>query len=571
MEVSKSASLSESVGGTTNGTSIQPSGSADGSELQGNASSSNGILSASYSLFDNPPNVGNVRQRLFEIEEQIELSVDDFTTYWPFVDNIWVKQRSTTSKEGHISTDYYMCRLRRPTVKPSSRPTPEGKKSRKKQTREGGKCQMQLKVVKFEGVYSSCTITRMAGKEEKHSHDLDHIDKIKRNSAVMDVGRREAVKGYLPSSIFTKLREEPQRLEDAGGKFMSVTDVRNVQHVWRVEHPEVELKPHEGYEYQQGNGIVRIKGIPSLQISNDSSTMAISPTPGATQLPPNTLHFPVLAEGFLQPFLPVNDESRELPHVTLTYATSLDSKISLAPGVQTVLSGPESKAMTHYLRSKHDAILIGVRTALADDPGLNCRLEGAGGFGGLGRQWQPRPIIVDPMARWQINPESRLLKTVREGKGKAPWIVVSPGAYIDTGALRMLKSYGGDYLKMVEYNHNWRLRWEPIFAVLAAEGIRSVMIEGGRTVLSELLNPEYSDFIDSVIVTVAPTYLGKAGVDVSPDPKVDDSGRPIAPVRLRDVKWQPMGEDVIMCGKLRNPPPAPMLIGVESLAEEDVP
>ncbi|KAJ5090422.1 2-5-diamino-6-ribosylamino-4(3H)-pyrimidinone 5'-phosphate reductase [Penicillium argentinense] len=114
----------------------------------------------------------------------------------------------------------------------------------------------------------------------------------------------------------------------------------------------------------------------------------------------------------------------------------------------------------------------------------------------------------------------------------------------------MLKGYGGDFLRIVEYNQNWRLRWEAVLQALASEGIRSVMIEGGGSVLSELLNPEYTNFIDSIIVTVAPTYLGRGGVGVSPDSKLDQEGNPHAALNPREVKWTPLGQNVIMCGKI---------------------
>ncbi|GKZ28168.1 2,5-diamino-6-(ribosylamino)-4(3H)-pyrimidinone 5'-phosphate reductase, partial [Aspergillus brasiliensis] len=107
----------------------------------------------------------------------------------------------------------------------------------------------------------------------------------------------------------------------------------------------------------------------------------------------------------------------------------------------------------------------------------------------------------------------------------------------------------------MEYNQNWRLRWEAILRALASEGIKSVMIEGGGTVLSELLNPEYTEFIDSIIVTVAPTYLGSGGVSVSPDSKRDQDGKPNAALNPRDVKWTPLGQNVIMCGRIRVAPP----------------
>lgn len=497
--------------------------------------------SADYSLCDNPPNLAKIRQVLFECKEPLEISLKEFETYWPFIDNVWVKQRSNASREGHCTTDYYMCRLRRPTRRaPESRPLPEGKRPRKKKAREGGICNSRIKVVKFEGAYSTVTIARTTNSSAEHSHDLDYSDQVKRNSGLMEFARKEAAKGYLPSSIFTKFKEEPDRLVEAGGKFFTATDVRNVSAKWRMQNPDMHLVPHSGYEYQKGHGIVKAHGVHSVK----------NTPPAKPQLSPDTLAFPQFSLDFLHPYLPKHGEKRDLPHITLSYATSMDSRISLEPGMQTVLSGPEAKLMTHYLRSRHDAILVGVGTILADNPGLNCRLEGAGGFGGLGRMWQPRPIVVDPLGRWPIHPECRILRTAVEGKGRAPWVIVSPGAQLPPQKLMLLKGYGGDFLRMVEYSYNWRLRWEAIFRALASEGIKSVMIEGGGTVLSELLNPEYSPLVDSIIVTVAPTYLGRGGVPVCADQKRDQQGKPTAALNPKDVQWTPLGQNVIMCGKI---------------------
>ncbi|KKZ66721.1 5-amino-6-(5-phosphoribosylamino)uracil reductase [[Emmonsia] crescens] len=522
---------------------------------------------AYYSLYSNPPNLGWIRQVLFELKDSVEMSVEEFHMYWPFIDNVWVKQRSNSTKDGLTTTDYYMCRLRRATCRPTpSRPLPQGKRARKKMVREGNQCNVQIKVVKFEGAYSAVTITRTPGSSRTHSHDLDHIDKVKRNSGLMDFCRKEAEKGYLPSSIFAKFREEPDKLLAAGGKFFSVTDVRNISAKWRALHPDVKLREHEGYHYQQGHGIMRIQG-PVLEPPNGTMLPQLEPQTIRSEIPPDALSFPSYSLEFLQPYLPRYEEGRQFPFVTLTYASSMDAKVSLFPGVQTALSGPESKVMTHYLRSRHDAILIGVGTAMADNPGLNCRLAGSGGFGGLGKMWQPRPIIVDPTGRWPADPECRLLKTAKEGKGKAPWVIVSPGANIEPAKVLALKTHGGDYLRIVEYNQSWRLRWEAILRALGTEGITSVMIEGGATVISELLNPEYVDFVDSLIVTVAPTFLGRAGVGVSPDAKKNNTGEPINALNPRDIKWQPLGQDVVMCGKIRVPLPPPILPGIEAVAQ----
>ena len=510
-------------------------------------------------LLNPPRDLARMRQRLFDVKDKIELQVDEFERYWPYIDNVWVRQhKAGTDKSGRVITDYYACRLQRPTYTPKpDTPRREGQPTRKKQIREGGTCQMRLKTIRYQGGYSGYTIVKV-GEETQHSHDLEHIDKIKRTSVLMEIARSEVMKGYMPASVFTVMNEDMEKLIAAGGRHLNRNDVRNASQHWRQMHRE-ELHVHEGYKYDHGNGIVRHDGAThTTQLNGD--TQMVDPQmvdPALTDvapLPPGTLRFPESDRAFLDPYLPptepVIDESG-LPHVTLTYATSMDSSLTLAPGMQTILSGPETKAMTHYLRSKHDAIVIGVGTASADDPALNCRLEGVGGFGGLGWEGQPRPVIIDPGARWNITPNSRVLQTVAAGKGRGPWVIMAPGFAMDPMRLELLKFYGGKYLGLTDFDKKWRLRWEAILKALAAEGIKSVMIEGGGMVINDLLQPENANFINSVIVTVAPTYLGKGGVSVSPAPVHDHTGRPQPAVKFQNVKWQPLGEDVVMCGKLQ--------------------
>ena len=342
-------------------------------------------------LINPPRDLALMRQRLFEVKDKIELQVDEFERYWPYIDNVWVRQhKAGTDKSGRVITDYYACRLQRPTYTPKpDTPRREGQPTRKKQIREGGTCQMRLKTIRYEGGYSGYTILKV-GDETKHTHDLDHIDKIKRTSVLMEIARSEVMKGYMPASVFTVMNEDMEKLVAAGGRYLNRNDVRNASQHWRQIHKE-ELRVHEGYKYDHGNGIVRHDGAPPAVQLNGDTSMVDPALSDVAPLPPGTLRFPESDRAFLQPYLqpenPVINESG-FPHVTLTYATSMDSSLTLAPGMQTILSGPESKAMTHYLRSKHDAIVIGVGTATADDPGLNCRLEGVGGFGGLGWEGQ---------------------------------------------------------------------------------------------------------------------------------------------------------------------------------------
>lgn len=361
----------------------------------------------------------------------------------------------------------------------------------------------------------------------------------------------------------------------------------------------------------------------------------------------DTLHFPSSSRLPLDPYLPslteehastenqsqrsqANELSR--PFTTLTFATSLDSALSLAPGVRTALSGPQSKAMTHYLRFRHEAILIGVGTANADDPGLNCRIEGAGGYEEIiasetdtinnndstqptkdpviaelttqaktdsdlkdlmkavgmsiasaqqmdmfqaridqvkkeyemkvrqrqEKLRQPRPIVIDPKARWALHERSKIIDLVKHGKGKAPFVIISKKTTPLQSVKDILERYGGKFIALDtvddsgDEDGHQRFDWTTILNVLATEEkIKSLMIEGGGSIINSLLSEQqYSALIDSVIVTIAPTWLGQGGVVVSPNRRLDENGVAIPASRLTDVKWCPFGEDVVLCGRI---------------------
>ncbi|KAG5949561.1 hypothetical protein E4U60_003707 [Claviceps pazoutovae] len=266
--------------------------------------------------------------------------------------------------------------------------------------------------------------------------------------------------------------------------------------------------------------------------------------------------FPASSAAILEPHLPpptAPSSPPARPFVTLTFATSLDSSLSLAPGIRTRLSGPGSKAMTHYLRSRHAAILIGVSTLLADNPGLNCRLEGTTS--------QPRPIILDPHLRWTPEPSDQVLTLCRAGAGLAPFVLT--GVRVDDippQQVRLLHDHGGKYVHVPAASPTGsgsgarpRFAWGDVLSALLAEGLLSVMVEGGAHVINSLLEPAHHALVDAVIVTIAPTWLGRGGVVVSPNRVHDAEGQPCAAARLSGVSWLPLGEDVVMCGRLQSP------------------
>ncbi|EGO59109.1 hypothetical protein NEUTE1DRAFT_60176 [Neurospora tetrasperma FGSC 2508] len=316
-------------------------------------------------------------------------------------------------------------------------------------------------------------------------------------------------------------------------------------------------------------------------------TSAVSTTEhqGTPSLSDGLLHFPTSSALKLEPHLPpprpspsptittTNSNPNKKPFVTLTFATSLDSSLSLAPGVRTTLSGPQSKAMTHFLRSRHAAILVGVGTAVADDPGLNCKIlsplssspEGVGNGKREQHPNQPRPIILDPSARWEVSEKSKVIQLARLKQGLGPFIFTAKEVgEVPEERRAVVEGVGGKYVcveglkvkgegKGEGATSRESFAWADVLRTIKEEGLDSVMIEGGGSVINSLLALEQAgeqELVDSVIVTIAPTWLGAGGVLVCPPRAVGRDGQPAPPVRLRDVSWQPLGEDVVLCGKI---------------------
>ena len=221
--------------------------------------------------------------------------------------------------------------------------------------------------------------------------------------------------------------------------------------------------------------------------------------------------------------------------MTLTYAASLDGMISHGPGERTILSGPETKSMTHYLRMHHDAILVGVGTAIADDPSLNCRYPRA--------TQQPRPVVIDPSSRWDPSGSKVLQLSRLNNTGKAPWIVCTSRVseherLAETGVERLI------------LQDDSPLSWAAILKAVKQKGVQRIMIEGGATVIKGLLAEP--NLVDSVIVTLAPTWLGEGGILATGTPKINANKERSNAARLRDTAWRQFGADAVLCGRLQS-------------------
>ncbi|KAF8167335.1 dihydrofolate reductase-like domain-containing protein [Crassisporium funariophilum] len=218
------------------------------------------------------------------------------------------------------------------------------------------------------------------------------------------------------------------------------------------------------------------------------------------------------------------------PHITLTFAQSLDAKIAGAQGRQLILSGKESMIMTHWMRTMHDGILIGIGTALNDDPQLNVRhlpLLPPTPYS------LPRPIVIDTHLR--LSPECKLLRNYKDGIGRRPWVVCST-TDTDTDSAKerrkkVLEDAGARIIEIFESGssgtpnsvHSSHLPFPAVLQSLRDLGICTLMVEGGaRIITSFLAGPE--DVVDAVVITVAPITVGDAGVGYEYQPPHQELG-----------------------------------------------
>jgi len=218
-----------------------------------------------------------------------------------------------------------------------------------------------------------------------------------------------------------------------------------------------------------------------------------------------------------------------LPFVSLKLAQSLDGKITARPGTRTKITSSRAQRLTHRLRSQYSCILIGVSTALADDPMLNVRF-----FSGAP---QPVRVVLDPTLR--IGIESRLVTTA----GTYPTLVFHDPAR-SAGEKRDALLNAGVELAAVKSGANGLFPGQAVLKALAERGATSVLIEGGRSVatcfLREKLVQRLHLFISPLIFgeSQALQAIGKLGLEI---------------LRLGDLERTCLGPDTYLTGRIVYP------------------
>jgi diaminohydroxyphosphoribosylaminopyrimidine deaminase/5-amino-6-(5-phosphoribosylamino)uracil reductase len=186
----------------------------------------------------------------------------------------------------------------------------------------------------------------------------------------------------------------------------------------------------------------------------------------------------------------------EMPFVTVKFAQTIDGRIASATGDSRWISSEPSLRLAHRLRSRHDAVLVGVGTILADDPQLTVRLV---------RGRNPLRVVVD--SRLSIP----LYAGVLTGRDDAGTIVATTGQ-ADAERLSSLKRSGVQVL-MANADVEGRVDLKDLMAKLGRMNISSVLVEGGATVITSLMR---HGMADKVVAIVAPKIMG-SGIEAVGD------------------------------------------------------
>ena len=156
------------------------------------------------------------------------------------------------------------------------------------------------------------------------------------------------------------------------------------------------------------------------------------------------------------------------PLFTLKAATTLDGRIATATGASQWITGTGARAMGHMLRGQHDAILVGINTALADDPGLDCRLPGMA-------ENSPVPVLADSTLR--ISTTARLVD-------RQPIILTLAGS--DPDKRQALQDKGATVID-IKADPRGRPDALAMAKALGEAGLTRVLIEGGGVLAASFM------------------------------------------------------------------------------------
>ena len=215
-----------------------------------------------------------------------------------------------------------------------------------------------------------------------------------------------------------------------------------------------------------------------------------------------------------------------LPFVTAKYAMSLDGKIATFEGDSQWITGEASRRLVHQRRKTSDAIMVGINTALRDNPKLTARDEN-----GRNMERQPLRVVVDGEGRTPTGaamfrePGQTLVATCRASEG----------------AVSKLVEAGAEVVSFP--NKEGYVDLEALLEELGRREVVNLLVEGGGTLMGSLFD---QGLVDKAWAFIAPKIVG--GRDALSPVEGRGVGLISRAFSLRCSEVQRVGEDVLVTG-----------------------
>lgn len=216
------------------------------------------------------------------------------------------------------------------------------------------------------------------------------------------------------------------------------------------------------------------------------------------------------------------------PFVCLKSALTIDGKIATKTGASRWVAGTESRRYAHHLRNVYDAILVGVRTVLVDDPKLTVRM--------VKKIKNPVRIVLDAHARTPLKAH------VLNRNGSRTVLVVGPKA--PKKKVEALRRKGADILVIPAPKGKVDLKL--LMKKLGRMKVTSLLVEGGGEVNASFLEEK---LVDKVHFVVVPKVFG--GRDARTAVEGEGVKTPDKAIYLKNVHQEKLGEDFLFTADLK--------------------
>lgn len=214
----------------------------------------------------------------------------------------------------------------------------------------------------------------------------------------------------------------------------------------------------------------------------------------------------------------------ELPYITLKIAQTIDGKIADIHKYSKWITSEHARRYVHMLRSRYDAVLVGLGTVKKDDPRLTVRfIEGR----------NPTKIILD--SKLSIDAKHSLFYN---NKGEKVIIVTSNDSKKKRRKVTKLENLGATIL-FTRKNPNGTINIKSMLKALREEQISSILVEGGQKIYTSFINSQMYDEIRTII---SPKILGK-GYGLVGDLGIRNIEKAIQ-LKLRKVEQ--LGDDILI-------------------------